>query len=162
MKTMIVFLATLWIVCASAGEIPGNQIEFFKVDGKPRFGVQVFSNKLAMTFSINGLDLVKDRTPVTAVSAQFVNKSSGEALTQPIQLRSSPNGTVLIGTQAFALSVEEPVAQTVIDGLSTSAIVLTTVDTNGGSHSAYIDIAAYCVSAPGHFLDLETGENGCK
>jgi hypothetical protein len=160
MKILFSILLFLQSAGALAASHLGNEIRFYSNEGHPGFSIQTAVNLLMMTFNVNGYDLAKTDA-VTQVTVQFLNKAHGDALSQPVPLRSFPNGVVLNGAQSFSFSLERLEAASTRSRMSTTALVISTTTLDGILHTSYFDMGAYCVSAPTQFMDLDTGVEGC-
>ncbi|PIT98974.1 MAG: hypothetical protein COT74_12070 [Bdellovibrionales bacterium CG10_big_fil_rev_8_21_14_0_10_45_34] len=159
MKSLLALMFLLSSISAHATDSLGQQIKFYTTNGKPKFGVQTAEGMFVITFSVKAYDITKNEM-VTNVAIQFVNKITGAKLSDWKEVFKS-QGSSMVGTFAFTASLANVEATRFHKSLRSGAIKISALNRDEIVSSTYIDLGSYCDSASNHFLDLETGKQGC-
>lgn len=160
MKSLMVLLSLITSV-ARADVNLGKKVDFAVSGTKPVFGIQMTSNLMAITFSIDGNALSQGKN-VSKVQIRFADKTTGEYLSDLIVVGDFPNGTIFAGAQAFTTSVTGVDALKVQSMLKTSAMLIGVKDGENNIFAGYVDLGQYCTSDKSQFLNIESGATGCQ
>ena len=159
MKMLMLFFALTTSV-AKADVNLGKRIDFFSDSDKPAFGVQMSSSITAITFSIHSDDVTQKKS-VTQIQIRFVDKITGEFLSDLITIGNYNGGALLPRVQSFTTSVTGMDALKVQSMLKTSALLLGVKDGINTIFSGYVDLGQYCSTSKSQFINVDTGVSGC-
>ena len=159
-------LFVLTILLASSisfGQTPkvdlGSKVNVL-TDDHVHIGGQYTNEILSITFSINGYDIYHDDY-VSQVALRFVNKTTGEILTNWEVASTYPSVQIPRAYQAFSPNLDKQQATKILRVLKSAVIQIQVSNASQTVFTGYIDIAGYCATIPTHFLNLDTGDMGC-
>ncbi len=160
----VVFCMTLSIPLFAQVNL-GKTVQPFSLIGRPQFGVQIVHDSdigLFVTSSFIG----KDLAPVdfSSLSFSLYDTKTKQFLTPWKDYHRSSTPAILPGTYALQIAVKEPnVVSYLVSNMKYLVLVFSVNQSLEGSVPTHnLQIKDLCKSNPEKFMDLTTGESGCK
>lgn len=144
----------------------GKEIKIYSDSVGPQFGTQYAYDEdkfLSVTFSLWGGDLLPTFTMKTLAWRLF-DSGSGKWINAWTTAVNNSAAVTYPGSMVFSWSVDRKKEVLVaIRSLSNLKIVLS-VDGDLSSPVAthFVNLGGYCLTDPGHFMNLTTGKQGCR
>lgn len=159
-KYIATLLVSLLEIPALAADILGEKYEFNSEGGLPVLEVLTSKDSLDISFAFSVSDLMMDDN-ITTVAVKFVNKQTGDSLTDWVTILKANDAQSLRGHQAGTISVIGPRANRLVNLLPSSAVLMLVTNRKGQTRTGYFDLGSYCTRASTVFVNTDTGRKGC-